>query len=90
MGSLSLLQGIFPMQGSKPGLPHCRQILYLLSQVKSRVGHTNKKHLGQDEDQNAGDRILRASSIPHYLKLLPASILKSQGGGGKGTGRAEG
>ena len=31
MGSLSLLQGIFPMQGSNPGLPHCRQILYQLS-----------------------------------------------------------
>ena len=27
-GSLSLLQSIFPRQGSNPGLPHCRQILY--------------------------------------------------------------
>ena len=27
MGSLSLLQGIFPTQGSKPDLQHCRQIL---------------------------------------------------------------
>ena len=32
VGSLSLLQGIFPTQGSHPGLPHCRQILYQLSQ----------------------------------------------------------
>ena len=31
VGSLSLLQGIFPTQGSKPGLPHCRKILYQLS-----------------------------------------------------------
>ena len=31
MGSLSLLQGIFPTQGSNPGLQHCRQILYQLS-----------------------------------------------------------
>ena len=30
-GSPSLLQGIFPIQGSNPGLPHCRQILYQLS-----------------------------------------------------------
>ena len=30
MGSLSLLQGIFPIQGSNPGLPHCRRILYQL------------------------------------------------------------
>ena len=28
---LSLLQGIFPTQGSNPGLSHCRQILYQLS-----------------------------------------------------------
>ena len=27
----SLLQRIFPTQGSNPGLPHCRQILYHLS-----------------------------------------------------------
>ena len=31
VGSLSLLQGIFPTQGSNPGLPHCRWILYQLS-----------------------------------------------------------
>ena len=31
VGTLSLLQGIFPTLGSNPGLPHCRQILYQLS-----------------------------------------------------------
>ena len=31
VGSLSLLQGIFPTQGLNPGLLHCRQILYQLS-----------------------------------------------------------
>ena len=31
IGSLSLLQGIFPTQGSNPGLLHCRRILYQLS-----------------------------------------------------------
>ena len=31
VGSCSLLQGIFSTQGSNPGLPHCRQILYQLS-----------------------------------------------------------
>ena len=31
VGSLSILQGIFPAQGSNPGLLHCRQILYQLS-----------------------------------------------------------
>ena len=32
VGSLSHLQGIFPTQGSNPGLLHCRWILYHLSQ----------------------------------------------------------
>ena len=31
VGSLSLLQGIFPTPGSNPGLQHCGQILYQLS-----------------------------------------------------------
>ena len=31
VGSLSLLQGIFPTHGSNTGLPHCRQVLYQLS-----------------------------------------------------------
>ena len=31
VGSLSLLQGIFPIQGLNPGLLHCRQILYQLN-----------------------------------------------------------
>ena len=31
IGNLSLLQRIFPTQGSNPGFPHCRQILYQLS-----------------------------------------------------------
>ena len=35
VGSLSLLQGIFPIQGLNPGLLNCRQILYQLSHKKS-------------------------------------------------------
>ena len=31
VGSLTLLQGIFPTQGSNPRLPHCGRILYQLS-----------------------------------------------------------
>ena len=31
VGSLSLIRGILPTQGSNPGLPHRRQILYQLS-----------------------------------------------------------
>ena len=35
VGSLSLLQRIFPIQGSNPALPHCRQTLYQLSHIIS-------------------------------------------------------
>ena len=40
VGSLSLLQGIFPAQGLNPGLLHCRWILYWLS-------HKGSHHRGQ-------------------------------------------
>ena len=36
VGSLSLIQGIFPTQGSNPGLPLCGWILYQLSHQRSR------------------------------------------------------
>ena len=36
VGSLPLLKEIFPTQGSNPGLPHCRQILY---HVATREAH---------------------------------------------------
>ena len=35
LGCHALLQGIFPTQGSNPGLPHCSWIIYLLSQQGS-------------------------------------------------------
>ena len=31
LGCHALLQGVFPTQGSNPGLPHCSQILYQMS-----------------------------------------------------------
>ena len=37
VGSLALLQWIFPTQGSNPGLPHCRQIPYQLSHKGSPI-----------------------------------------------------
>ena len=37
VGSLSLLQGIFPTQGSNPGLLHCRRILHQLSHGEGPV-----------------------------------------------------
>ena len=38
VGSLSHLQGIFPIQGSNPDFPHCRWIFYQLShKTSSRI-----------------------------------------------------
>ena len=37
VGSLSLLQGIFPTQGLDPALPHCRRFLYHLSHQGSPI-----------------------------------------------------
>ena len=37
VGSCSVLQGIFSIQGLNPGLPHCRQILYPLSHQGSPI-----------------------------------------------------
>ena len=38
VGCHFLLQGLFPTQGSNPGLPHCSQTLYRLSHVAARMG----------------------------------------------------
>ena len=46
VGSLSLLQEIFPTQGSNPGLLHCRQILYQLSH-KGSPSANEKNYLVQ-------------------------------------------
>ena len=43
VGSLSLLQGIFPAQRLNLGLLHCRWILYQLSHKGSGLFH--KKHI---------------------------------------------
>ena len=47
VGSPSLLQVIFPTQGSSPGLLHCRWILYLLSHQGSppKTGVGSPSHL---------------------------------------------
>ena len=61
VGSLSLLQGIFPTQGSNPVLPHCRQILYQLSH-RVKAGHLcSSEVLGssQGETEWVNDQTLR-------------------------------
>ena len=65
VGSLSLLQGIFPTQGSNPGLPHCRRILYQLICGKPKQhekGYLWKKSL-------CLSNILELLQMPHQLYL---------------------
>ena len=48
VGSLSLLQGIFPTQGSNSGLPHCRRTLYQLRHTMEAQCLSSKHHCSPD------------------------------------------
>ena len=48
LGTLSLLQGIFPTQESNQGLLHCRQILYQLSYQLKPSAHSKPIKLDGD------------------------------------------
>ena len=70
-GSLSLLQGIFPTQGSNPGLPHCRWILYQLSyqgsllEVRAAVKQPSKHRTAVHDEELASSKrqVLRLRSV---------------------------
>ena len=62
VGSLSFLQGVFPTQGSNPGLPHCRQVLYQLSHKGSPL---------------SSQRVPEISSLDSKLSLLSAFMSSS-------------
>ena len=64
VGSLSILQGIFPTQGLNPGLPHCWWILYQLSHKGSPYTKVRVKCLCPV----GGER--RVSSLLGFLKNL--------------------
>ena len=74
MGFHLLLQGIFPTQGSKPGLLPCRQTLYRLSHqgspnlrlLKEKSALIFKRHSGKGSADNAGN----SGSIPGQDDLL--------------------
>ena len=70
-GSLSLLQAIFPDQGSNPGLPNCQQILYQLSHKGSPriMGWVAIPSPGDlpDPGIEPGSPALQADSLPTEL-----------------------
>ena len=53
VGSLSLLQGIFPTQGSNPDLLHYRQVLYHLSHVQENFKVHLQRHLKQTQSHSS-------------------------------------
>ena len=59
VGCHALPQGIFPTQGSNPGLPHCRQILYHLSRQENPrilewIAHPSSRGTSRPRDLNRG------------------------------------
>ena len=75
VGSLSLLQGIFPTQGWNPGLLHCRLILYQLSHKRSPrilewVPYPFSSRSPQPRNQT-GVPALQADSLPTELPGEP-------------------
>ena len=71
VGSLRLLQGIFPTQGCNPGLPHCRQFLYHLShqgspRILEWVAYFSSRGSAQPRDQTRGQN----PGLPHCRQIL--------------------
>ena len=64
MGCHFLLQRIFPTQGSNPGLPHCRQMVYHLS-------HPSCLFLAVNEDNNSTCFINNMKPVKCFTKCLP-------------------
>ena len=61
VGCHFLLQGIFPTQGSNPGLPHCRQMLYCWSHQES-----------PKIERNESCSFMLDSLQPHVLYRFPS------------------
>ena len=80
MGNLSLLQGIFPAQGSNSGHLHCRQILYQVShkgspKVLEWVAYPFSSTSSQPRNQ-MGSPALQVDSLPTELSGKPGTELK--------------
>ena len=76
VGSLSLLQGIFPTQGLNPGLPYCRRILYQLTHKRSPtilewVAYSFFRGSSQPRKLNPGSSELQVDSLSTELSGKP-------------------
>ena len=78
MGNLSLLEGIFPTQGSNLGLLQCRQILYQLSYEGSRFPKKYSQIRGRGPWWNPAPRDLanRPHSGRHRVGAQPPPTVR--------------
>ena len=79
MGCLALLLGIFPTQGSNPGLPHWRRILYCLShqgspRILEWVAYPSPGEL-LNPGIEPGSPAMQADSLPAELPGKPRSAI---------------
>ena len=83
VGNLSLLQGIFPTQGSNPGLLLCSQILYQLSHEGSpRILEWVAYPFSSGSSRpgiEAGSPALQAVSVPAELSEEPLATRNTEG-----------
>ena len=78
MGCHTLLQGIFPTQGSDPGLPHCKWILYYPShqgspRILEWVAYPFSEALS-DPGMEPGSPALQVDSLPVELPRKPSIL----------------
>ena len=77
VGTLSLLQGIFPTQGSNPGLTYYRQILYQLSQKGSPWASNTQIKQDNVLEYFAHTRLSCSDWFPLPLTCKPTLVLLS-------------
>ena len=78
--SLFLLQGIFPTQGSNPGLPHCGRILYQLSHKGSpRILEWVANPFSSGSSQELNQGLLHCRQILYQLSYLGSPTVEQIG-----------
>ena len=81
VGCHSLLQGIFLTQGSNPGVPHCRWILYHLSHQGSPKEWSISCHINKDATafSDSGPSSVNSWALRPLEKRNTCTILQPQG-----------
>ena len=86
VGCHFLLYGIFPTQGSNPGLPHCRQTLYRLSHQGAKKVFCSRpglcRWLNEGQDVPGGSVVNNSPANAGDAGLIPGLGRFSGGGNG--------